>query len=627
MICPQCQTGNPDSAKFCMNCGTAFNTACSNCGSSLPANARFCMNCGQPVSATTTTDETRLSRLAAAAPAPLADKMRAAHTSGDRKVVTALFADVVGSTSLAEQMDPEDWTTIMNHAFDRVSPFIYKYEGTIARLLGDALLAFFGAPVAHEDDPIRAVRAALDILAATREYAGEVRNRYGIEFAIRIGINTGPVVVGLVGSDLKYEYTAMGDAINLAARMQSAAKPMTTLIAEFTYRFVAPVIDCVDLGLMEVKGKVEPVRVYEVTGVKAAPGRIRGLIGLESPMVGRNRELDVLRQNSHALLKGQGSAVAVIGEPGLGKSRLISEWKAQGESENGTALTWHIGQCLSYGQGLAYHLLTDVLRSLSGVTIVTDENEIQAALKSLTQELFDSSILDVYPYLGHLLSIPMEAEAQARIQTLDPQALQSHYVMALQRLLREMANRAPLCLILEDIHWADPSSTDVIIRLLPLAWEAPLSFCFVTRPDRDGLGWKMIDAARTTLSERFTEISLTTLSEADSRQLVTNLLEVEALPDAIRNIILKKAEGNPFFVEEVIRMLIDSGAITQRDNRWIAEKSIATVEIPDNLHGLLLARIDRLSEDAKRTLRIASVIGRQFPIRVLEQVLRKDEAR
>jgi class 3 adenylate cyclase len=248
MNCPNCRSENPANAKFCLNCGVPLKHQCANCKTDLPAGARFCMNCGQPVNVTTTTDDARLTRLTAATPAPLASKIRAAHLAGERKIVTAVFADVVGSTAMAEKMDPDDWTTIMNRAFDRISPTIYKYEGTIARLMGDAILAFFGAPVAHEDDPVRAIRASLDLLQAAKEYAEEAKRTYGIDFAMRVGLNTGPVVVGEVGSDLKYEYTAMGDAINLAARMQSAAKPMTVLISEHAYKFVAPIFDFNDLG-------------------------------------------------------------------------------------------------------------------------------------------------------------------------------------------------------------------------------------------------------------------------------------------------------------------------------------------------------------------------------------------
>jgi class 3 adenylate cyclase len=628
MICPNCSTDNPTAARFCLNCGAALTIRCSNCQAELPAQARFCMNCGQPVTVAPT-DDARLTRLASATPVPLADKMRAAHLAGERKVVTALFVDVVGSTALATHLDPEDWAAVMNRAFDRFYPAIYHYEGTIARLLGDALLAFFGAPVTHEDDAVRAVRAALDLLSATREYAEEVRREYGVDFAVRVGLNTGLVIVGEVGSDLKYEYTAMGDAINLAERMQAAARPMTVLISENTFRFVAPVFDCTDLGLIEVKGKTEPVRSYQVHGPKTTPGKLRGLAGLESPMVGRDAELAALRQLGVALQAGAtaGGVALIVGEPGLGKTRLISEWKmalASLISNTQCPLKWAEGHCLSYGQGLAYHLLLDLLRSLIGVQATASEHETRAALLQMMDDLgAGDSMVEVYPYLGHLLSLQLDGEALERVRVLDPQALQVRYLAALRQLFRAQAARGPLVLILEDVHWADPSSIELLIKLLPLAAEAPLLFCFVARPDQDAPGWKLILAARETLGVALTDLTLVPLSEADSRQLVSNLLVIESLPLATRALILQKAEGNPFFVEELIRMLIDRGAIVKKGAHWVAVKEIENVEIPDNLQGLLLARIDRLPEDVKRTLRVASVIGRRFSVKVLEQVLEK----
>ncbi len=628
MNCPKCQTDNPPAAKFCFNCGNALGRRCANCQSELPTGARFCPNCGQPAGARTETDEERLTRIKAQTPPELAAKMRAAHLAGERKVVTALFLDVVGSTALGERMDPEDWTQIMNRAFELLSPIIEKhYEGTIARLLGDALLAFFGAPVAHEDDPVRAVHASLDLLEAVRVYAIEVQAKYGIPFEVRIGLNTGPVVVGDVGSDLKFEYTAMGDAVNLAARMQSAARPMTVLISEHTHRFVAPVFDCLDLGEIEVKGKREPVRVYEVQGVKAQPGRLRGLAGLESAMVGRDSELAALVQLSAAVHAGLGRAAVVVGEPGLGKSRLIAEWKAASQTaQAGPAELWAEGRCLSYGHVLPYHLLIDLLRSLIGVPATAGNLEERAALQALVERVNGPAAMEVFPYLGHLLSLPLEGEAAERVNLLDAQALQNQYLAALRQLLLGLARRQPLMIVLDDIHWADPSSTDLLIKLLPLLAEAPLLLCLVTRPDREAHGWRLVNAARERLGAGLTELSLNPLTDADSRQLVSNLLEIESLPDNIRTLILQKAEGNPFFVEEVIRMLIDRGAIFRQGGSWAAGKEINTVEIPDNLQGLLLARIDRLPEDVKRTLRVASVIaviGRQFSVRVLEQVLER----
>jgi class 3 adenylate cyclase len=596
---------------------------CSNCQSELAPGARFCMHCGQPVILSTPVDEGRYARLAAAAPDPLVDKVLAAeHLVGERKSVTALLVDVVGSTALAEQLDVETWTEIMNRAFDRIAPAIYRYEGTIARLLGDSLLAFFGAPMAHEDDPVRAVNAALDVLAVAREYAEEVREGYGVEFAMRASINSGPVIIGQVGDDLKYDYTATGGAVNLTSRIKFAAQPMSVLISSNTYRFVAPIFECDDLGDIDVKGRAEPVRVYRVLGVKERPGSLRGLAGLESPMVGRDIELGILHQLCETVRAGLGRAVLIVGEPGLGKTRLITEWRAEIEAEGGIpASVWAEGRCLSYGQGLAYHLLTDLLRSLVGVPEADEEPETRAALLAFIQDLFGDDYLEVYPYLGHLLSLHLEGEARERLNLSDPQALQIQYLEAMRKLLVVLASRSPVILILEDLHWADPSSTELLTRLLPLVFTAPLLFCLVTRLDHDAPGWRLVSTAREQLGGGLHEITLNALSESDSRELVSNLLEIEALPEEVRSGILKKAEGNPFFVEEVIRMLIDRRAIVRKNGDWVAGERIGTVEIPDNLQGLLLARIDRLPEEAKEALRVAAVIGRQFPVKVLAQVL------
>jgi len=307
----------------------------------------------------------------------------------------------------------------------------------------------------------------------------------------------------------------------------------------------------------------------------------------------------------------------VVGEPGLGKSRLIAEWKTAVSMPN-----WFVGQCLSYGQGLAYHLLIDLLRPIIDVPAADDEKEAHAALYRLTETLFGDKMSDVYPYLGHLLSLRLEEDAEELVKKLDPQALQAHYLAALRQLLQTLAGKTPLTLVFEDIHWADPSSTALIGKLMDLAAEAPILFCFVTRPEPDRPGWGLTTIASDQFSAITTELNLHALEEADSQQLITNLLEIEALPDNVRELILEKAEGNPFFVEEVIRMLIDRQMIVSENGRWVAQEAIDTVEIPDNLQGLLLARIDRLPENVKYTLRVASVIGRQFSVRLLEEVLK-----
>ena len=596
---------------------------CPRCDASVAPDAKFCANCGQALTETSTDDAATHTKIAAAAPAPLITKMRTARLTGERKPVTALFADVVGSTTLAEQMDPEDWTAMINEAFDLMSRAVFRYEGTIAQLQGDAMLAFFGAPIAHEDDPERAILAALDMLSATDEFAAELKAVRGIDFRIRAGINSGPVMVGNVGSDLRYEYTALGDAVNVAARMETAAEPGTILITEMTRRLTGDTFDLEDLGDIEVKGKTEPIHAYRVIGRKAAPARRRGLesVGLDSPMIGRAEQLGRLTTLLDVIAAGRGRAAFVIGEPGIGKSRLLAELKGAALAPP-SSTRWFEGHCVSYGRNLPYHLLIDLLRSILGFSFAASESEARSTMDATLVEILgadQAEAEDTAVYLADLLGLPLRPGEV--IQTEAPDILQARYVASTHRLLRGLTARGPLVVVCEDVHWADAASIDVARQLMPLAAELPILFVAAMRAEVDAPGWALIGHARELFGEALTEIRLEPLNEADSRSLVANLLEIESLPDHVRDLILARSEGNPFFVEEVVRMLIERGAIVQAGNRWVATGDVASIEIPATLHGLLLARIDQLPDDAKRSLRVAAVIGRQFPVRVLERVI------
>ncbi len=662
MKCWNCGFENPQGAKFCSNCGQPQERTCPNCNNVNPAGAKFCFNCGYnlqqapaaapPAAAGRERAPQRQApgrgdRVGERAELPasgaqslvekymtkeVAAKLDAARTSraveGERRIVTILFCDVKGSTAMAEQLDPEEWAEIMNNAFEYLIQPVYQYEGTVARLMGDAILAFFGAPIAHEDDPQRAILASLAILDGIDQYRSKVQKDYGMEFSVRVGLNTGLVVVGNIGSDYKFEYTAMGDAINLAARMQTAAEPNTILISENTHRLVTSLFEFEDKGLIQVKGKAEAVHVYRVLEAKKGAIKTRGIAGLSSPMVGRRREYSTLLQIADDVRMGHGSTVAVIGEAGLGKSRLIAEWrKAVLAESSGTSVRWVEGRCLSYGSSMAHHLSADVLRGLVGAPAGATEEETHTALKRATEKLFGDEVKEVYPFLGHLLGVKLEEDMAARVKYLDGPALQAKYVAAYKRFLSRCAESSPLIIVCEDIHWADPSSVELLTQVAPIVAEAPVVFAFITRPDKDAPGWKLITQAREIAGAGMTELHLAPLSEKDSQELVANLLEIESLPQNVRDLILAKAEGNPFFVEEVIRMLIDRGNLARQDGEWIVAKPVTTIDIPDTLQGVLIARIDRLPEDAKRVLQIASVIGRKFQVKVLEQVLAADQER
>ncbi|HSS61361.1 MAG TPA: adenylate/guanylate cyclase domain-containing protein [Candidatus Limnocylindrales bacterium] len=539
--------------------------------------------------------------------------------SSERRPITVLFADIAGSTSIAEQLDPEDWTSLVGEALGRMNQAVERYGGTVARLMGDGVLAFFGAPVAHEDDPERAVRCGLDMVRAIDDIDEALHVTGPADLQVRVGINTGPVVVGVVGTDVAHEYTAMGDTVNVAARMQAMARPGAVLVTSATHRFVAPLVDAVDVGLLELKGKTEAVHAYEITGLRAEAVATRGLVGFDAPMVGRDAQLARLENVFEVVRAGQGRVAAVMGEPGLGKSRLLAELHAR-ITRSDVSFRWIEGRCLSYGEAIPYHLVLDMVRSLIGVTAAADDSVVAAALQERLRDFVGDDWPEPYAYLGHLLSLRLAPDMQARLSLLEVEAVK-RIVASLVMLLRAVSARGPVIMVCEDVHWADSASVDTLLQLVPSMAGLSVLLIITSRVERGAIGWRLIAGAREVVGDALTEIRLEPLSLEDSRALVSNLLQIESLPPETRDLILAKAEGNPFYVEEVIRMLVDHGVVRRESDRWIATDRVAGVEIPDTLHGLLLARIDRLPQESKRTLRVASVIGRQFAVSLLERLL------
>lgn len=667
MICTSCGHDNTASAKFCQECGMPMPKACPQCAAPLPPGAKFCANCGHRVSPSAPAPKGVANALATTpghAPAAAAVSPSVAPASaepsaepsarlrqyipkellgrlesaaagkgmlGERRIVTMLFCDVKGSTAAAERLDPEEWADIMNGAFEHLIAPVYRYEGTLARLMGDAILAFFGAPLAHEDDPQRAVLAGLAIVREIGPYRQKVKRDFGIDFDVRVGINTGLVVVGEVGSDLRLEYTAMGDAVNLAARMEQAAKPGTVLIAEATHKLVAPLFDTEDRGPLELKGKQEPVRAFQVKGAKATPGRLRGVEGLDSPMVGRDRELAVLRGQVDALRLGSGHIVSVIAEAGLGKSRLVAELhKALGADGGLAELAWHEGRTLSYQSATPFAPVVDLLKSLVGLRPASGASggaALEGApmygpiLAAVTAAVGDTRAAAVAPFIGSLLGAPLDGDAAERVRYLEGPALHGKLIEAIVELVAGLCSRKPHVIVFEDLHWADSSSLQLLERLLPLADRHALLLVPVFRPRQQEASWRIHEVAAREHLHRYVPLMLEPLGEDDTRALVANLLRIEGISESVRALILRKAEGNPYFVEEVIRSLIDQGVIERQGEHWRATRDLETIAIPDNLSAVLSARLDHLDEISRRVAQTAAVIGREFPFDALASLV------
>ena len=619
-----------------MSCGNPLIASCPGCGAELSGQAQFCMNCGHQL-AQPASDPSQI-RLEQYIPKALLAKLEAARTTGgiqgERRVVTMLFCDVTGSTAAAERLDPEEWAQIMNGAFEHLIAPIYRYEGTLARLMGDAILAFFGAPIAHEDDPHRAVLAGLEIVQAIGPYREEVERKWGVDFEVRVGINTGLVVVGEMGSDLRVEYTAMGDAINVAARMEQAAQPGTVLISADTHRMVAPLYEFEDLAKIEVKGKSEPVGAYRVLRPRSEPGRERGIEGLDSPMVGRDKELERLLGLVADLRQGRGQIVSVVGDAGLGKSRIIAELHlmltneglleeegAGGPGAGGSAgLVWYEGRSRSYESSTPYAPFVGLFNSFFRLDAADSDDEKYGKITQTLTGTQPEGGLSAVPLVATMLGVTVPEEGKHLLQYLQPPQVKEKTFQAVAWIFERSAAIRPVVLVFEDLHWSDPTSQELLEALMPVTDRVPLMIIAVLRPVTQEPAWRFHEIAARDYTHRYTSISLEPLDEENSRSLVANLLQIEDLPDRVRTLIMGKAEGNPFFVEEVIRSLLDANLVVRENSHWRATNEIADITLPDTLAAVITARLDRLSEESRQVAQTASVIGREFTLGILTEI-------
>lgn len=544
--------------------------------------------------------------------------------AGERRVVTILFCDVKGSTSMADKLDPEEWAGIMKRAMAFLIPPVTQHEGTVARLMGDAILAFFGAPTTHEDDPQRAVRAGLEIVEGIKTFREKLMRERDLDFNVRVGINTGLVFVGAIGAGQRAEYTAMGDAINLAARMEQTAQPGSVQITEQTFKLVEPWFECEALGGIQVKGKSEPIVTYRVLGVKARPGRGRGLErhGLSAPLIGRKQELKSIESCLQRLYeRDEGSIIGIIGEAGLGKSRLVAEAKSIA-SWNSLSVLWLEAQTLSFGQTISYWPFQQILRSWAGITEEDDADTSWSKMESRVRGLFGEETIDYLPYLASLLTLEVRGDYAERVKYLDGDAMGKQIFLTSRRFFERLARSQPTILVFEDLHWMDESSTLLLEHLLSLVESVPLMIFGVSRSEGETPAARLRELCTHDFADHYTEIRLAPLSESESAQLIDNLLDIEDMPVRLRELVINKADGNPFFLEEVLRTFIDSGVVARdaSSGRWRATAHIEAIHIPNTIQGVIMARLDHLNEELKQVLRVASVIGRSFLYRVLKAI-------
>lgn len=543
---------------------------------------------------------------------------------GERKQVTVMFADISGFTAMSEKLDPEEVRSMINGCFERLGAVIDQYGGHIDKFIGDEIMALFGAPVAHENDPERALRAALDMMAALETFNAEHADMIPKPLKLHFGINSGLVIAGGIGTHQRQDYSVMGDTVNLAARLEDLSEAGEILVGEDTYRLTAPLFQFETRPTVRVKGKEKPVQVYRVERAKVGASQMRGIEGLYSPMVGRQGEFTRAKALLDHFETGQGGVLSIIGDAGLGKSRLTQELEEYyGDMSQ---IHWAEGHALSYGESASYLVARAVLRHLLRIAPDAPPSEASQILRDEVHSLLPAQIQEIYPLLAYLLDLPLDEESAQRLKYLEGDMLHQRLFQTVQQLLLAQAKQTPLVLVWDDLHWGDPSSLALLESLLPLTRQCRLALALVYRPVRDGRVWAFHQRLQERLGDAHQIIELAPLSHVESSQLLDNLLGLSDLPAKIRQLILNKAEGNPFYIEEVIRSLLDSGRLvrTTEGLSWQASANLEDVSLPDTLQGVIMSRIDRLDPQSKRTLQVASVIGRNFPYRLLAQVVGRE---
>jgi len=607
MKCPKCRFYNREGVRFCEECGTKLELVCSNCGANIPLVRRFCGECGQDLRELKEAPAIDYSQPQSYTPKLLADKILKTRSTieGERKLVTVLFADVANYTSISEKLDPEEVHEIMDGCLKIVMDEIHRYEGTIDKFTGDGVMALFGAPLAHEDHAQRACYAALAIQRVIKEYGEIIKKEYRVEFKMRVGLNSGSVIVGAVGNDLRMDYTAIGDTTNLASRMQSMSKPGNVLVSIDTYRIAGDFFKFEPIGKVRVKGKEIDLEVYQLIKAGELETRFEAAVakGL-TQFVGREKEIAALKEAFEKARSGSGQVVGIVGEAGVGKSRLFLELREMIPQEEYTYLE---GRCLHYGGSMAYLPFLHILRSYFDIK----EGKRKFVLKKMMAEKItrlDEKLKDILPPLYDILSLKIEDEEYLK---LEPSQKREKTFEAIRDLLGRESQNKPLILAVEDLHWIDRTSEEFLTYLIGFLANTRILLVLLYRPEYTHQWGSM---------SYYSGINVDQLSTSTSAELVQAILEGGEVVPELRELLLSRAAGNPLFMEEFTHTLLENGSIQKKDHEYILTRKASDIQVPDTIQGIISARMDRLEENLKRTMQVASVIGRDFAFRILQTI-------
>ncbi len=611
MKCSRCQHENPSGAKFCEECAAPLARSCVNCGTQLSATAKFCPECAHPVGAGVVTQR-RFTSLETYTPKHLAEKILTSKSAleGERKQVTVLFADMKGSMELLADRDPEDARKLLDPILEQMMEAVHRYEGTVNQVMGDGVMALFGAPLAHEDHAVRACYAALRMQESVKRYAEGLRRTEGIPIQIRVGLNSGEVVVRSIGSDLKMDYTAVGQTTHLAARMEQMAMPGSVLITADTLRLAEGFVQVKSIGPVNVKGMSEPAEVYEVTGAGAARTRLQAAAsrGL-TRFVGRDAETEQLRKALERAETGHGQVVGVVGEPGVGKSRLFYEFTHSHRTQG-----WLIVESgsVSYGKATPYLPLLDLLKAYFKIHDRDNQREIREKLTGKLLTL-DQSLGPTLPAFLALLDLPVEIQ---QWQALDPPQKRQRTLDACKHLLIRESQAQPLLIVFEDLHWLDSETQAVLDSLLESLPTARLLLLVNYRPEYQH-SW----ASKTFYSQ----LRLDPLPTESAEELLQSLLGNDSSLQSLKQLLIARTEGNPFFLEESVRTLVETKVLESERGVYRLAKPVESIEVPATVQAVLAARIDRLPAEEKRLLQSAAVIGEDIPFTLLSAIAQLPE--
>jgi class 3 adenylate cyclase len=585
MKCPKCQCENREEAKYCKECGNKLELSCPSCGHPYQPGGRFCDECGQ-----------RLEEVV---------EEEVPETEGERKHVTVLFSDLSGYTAMSESLDPEEVKEIMSRIFGEIAQVVTKYEGFIEKFIGDAVMALFGVPKAHEDDPIRAIRAAREIHELVDAISPGVEGRIGQPISMHTGINTGLVVTGEVDME-KGTHGVAGDTINLASRLSNLAKPGEILVGLDTYRQAEGHFTFESLEPTLVKGKAEPIQVHKVLSAKERPVTVHRLSGLRADLIGRKAEIAELVEAVKNLRQGEGRIFSICGDAGTGKSRLVEEFKNRLNLEE---IQWIEGHAYAYSQNIPYFPLIDLLNRVLQIEEDDPPENVREKVESGIEHLLGKKE-DVASYVGGLYSL-----RYPEVEDVSPEFWRTRLQEAAQTIISALAKRALTIFFLEDLHWADPSFVELFRNALLRIRQPAIVLC-VYRPIFSLFTSHQLSG----IEKIYQEIRLQELSPSEAQDMLESLLKTETIPSDLKRFVQQKTEGNPFYLEELVNSLIESETLIRDNGSWKITKPITESDVSSTIHGLISGRVDRLEKETKRILQEASVIGRAFLYEILKKV-------